>query len=190
MTTNAPNTHRQSWSANAPNAAWSTSSPAASWGTSQTGHSAHTWSADQGSSGQSLVQKAKEHLPGGNSSHASQSTTDSSDSSLLEKAKQYLPGSNSSQYTKQGNAGPMQGATDNSGVSSLNMSTLLHLYLLTITYVHCVRGLICLTLRFVKGPACCDNWPLTYAVDVLIVIDIAFMPIHYLLGYGIVVHGV
>ena len=79
---NAPITHRSSWSSSAPSAGWSTSSPAASWGTSQTGVSAHT--ADQGSSGQSLVQKAKE----------------------------YMPGFNSSQYTEQNNAGQMHRTTE------------------------------------------------------------------------------
>lgn len=87
------------------------SSPAASWGASQTEFSAQN--ADQGSSGQSLVQKAKEYLPGGTSSHANgESNTHSSDPTLLEKAKQYLPGSNSSQYMDQNNAGQMHGTND------------------------------------------------------------------------------
>lgn len=90
---NAPITHRPSWSSSAPSAGWSTSSPAASWGSSQTGGSAQH---NQGSSGQSLVQKAKEHLPGGSSEHANNSTIDGSSSSLMEKAEAHLPGSNSS----------------------------------------------------------------------------------------------
>lgn len=117
-TANAPITHRPSWSSSAPSAGWSTSSPTA-WGASQTGSSAQTWAADQGSSGQSLVQKAKEYLPGGTGTHASESTTDSSDPTLLEKAKQYLPGSNNSQPSEQSSGGQMQGTTETQMVSSL-----------------------------------------------------------------------
>ncbi|KAL3154582.1 hypothetical protein ABBQ32_014034 [Trebouxia sp. C0010 RCD-2024] len=108
-TGNAPIAHRPSWSSSAPSAGWSTSSPAASWGASQTDVSAQ---ADQGSSGQSLVQKAKEHLPGGVSNHASKSTTDSSSPGVVEKAKEHLPGFNSAGYTGHGSAGQGQRTTD------------------------------------------------------------------------------
>lgn len=114
MTGNAPITHRPSWSSSAPSAGWSTSSPAASWGASQTDVSAQT---DQGSSGQSLVQKATEHLPGGTSSHANKSTTDSSSPGLVEKAKEHLPGFNSSGFTGHASAEQGQRTTDRPDIS-------------------------------------------------------------------------
>ena len=111
----APVTHRPSWSSSAPSAGWSTASPAASWGTSQTGPKTQNVSADQGSSGQTFLQKAKEYLPGQTGSNTGPSATDNSNPSLLDKAKHFMPGTGSSQSTEykgQGNAGHLHEAAD------------------------------------------------------------------------------
>ena len=83
----------------APSAGWSTSSPAASWGSSHTAAEGQTWSSHQpgASSDQSVLQKAKEHLPGQAGLTTEQSRQESSSQqSLLDRAKDYLPGSSTS----------------------------------------------------------------------------------------------
>ncbi len=104
--------HQASYSSGAPSAGWSTASPAAVWGSTQSTGIGKNFAANEsaGSTGQSLLQKAKEYLPGQGTAQTDSTaqygtqndTKDGSHQSLLDKAKEYLPGVNSSESTRQG----------------------------------------------------------------------------------------
>ncbi|DBB07603.1 TPA: hypothetical protein ACH3X3_009040 [Trebouxia sp. C0006] len=104
--------HRASYSPGPPSAGWSAASPAAGWGSSQSTGIGKNYAANEsaGSTGQSLLQKAKEYLPGQGTAQTDSTaqygtqndTKDGSHQSLLDKAKEYLPGVNSSESTRQG----------------------------------------------------------------------------------------
>ena len=123
--------HRPSYLSGPPSAGWSTTSPAAGWGSSQTTGIGQNYAAKEsaGSTGQSLLQKAKEYLPGHGTAQTDSTaqygtkddTKDGSHQSLLDQAKEYLPGVNSSHSTESTWQGGINQEQERDGIHDISV---------------------------------------------------------------------
>ncbi|DBB04179.1 hypothetical protein WJX77_004720 [Trebouxia sp. C0004] len=114
-----------------PSAGWSTTSAAAGWGSSQSTGTGKNYAANEsaGSTGQSLLQKAKEYLPGQGTAQTGSTaqygtqndTKDGSHQSPLDKAKEYMPRINSSRSTESAWQGGINQEQERDGIHDVSV---------------------------------------------------------------------
>ena len=117
--------HVRQYSSASPSSKWSTASPSASWGTTQPDATKQPWlyGTVQSSSDRTLMDKAKEYLPGTGSGTAD----NSAQPSLLEKAKEYLPGASNTRSTGSWQGSDRSGLQQESATGGITVCIIINL---------------------------------------------------------------